>query len=108
MWNKLKDDHVLMPEKALELLSNTALIAYVYFLASEKKINQGYVSLTFDEAKKYNVCRSRTTFIKAKKELIIKGFLDVPVGDRLGNRAIFKLSNRWENLKEKYNVSNNN
>lgn len=91
MWNELKDDNILMPEEAMEILSGMAFLTYLHFLASETKDNQNYVFLTFKEAQKYNICKSQTTFLKSKKELVTKGFLDCIHG----NKKKYKMSNRW-------------
>ena len=53
------------------------------------------VKLLISQAKKFNVCRSQSTFTKIKKELVKHGFLDPLDGGGLNAPAIFKISNRW-------------
>lgn len=72
-------------------LSGNARLAYFYFLDDFKNNGQNKVSLTFEQAKKINLCKSKETFLKIKKELTDKGFLDSIDGGGMGRRAIFKL-----------------
>ena len=85
----------LLSSLAFTSLCSSAKIAYAYFLYDKKNNHQDQVILTFSQAKKFNVCRSQSTFTKIKKELVKHGFLDPLDGGGLNAPAIFKVSNRW-------------
>lgn len=87
--------HQLMESDAFMSLSSTAKIAYIYFMHDRKNDYEFEVILTLGQAKKYGVCRSPSTFDKAKKELVKNGFLDPVDGGGLNAPAIFKISERW-------------
>ena len=85
----------LLSSSAFTSLCSSAKIAYAYFLYDKKNAHEDKVILTFSQAKKFNVCRSQSTFTKIKKELVKHGFLDPLDGGGLNAPAIFKVSNRW-------------
>ena len=85
----------LLSSLAFTSLCSSAKIAYAYFLYDKKNAHEDKVILTFSQAKKFNVCRSQSTFTKIKKELVKHGFLDPLDGGGLNAPAIFKVSNRW-------------
>ena len=85
----------LLSSLAFTSLCSSAKIAYAYFLYDKKNDHQDQVILTFSQAKKFNICRSQSTFTKIKKELVKHGFLDPLDGGGLNAPAIFKVSNRW-------------
>lgn len=87
--------HRLIESEAYKSLSATAKLAYVYFLRDLRNGHQEDVTLTFGQAKKYRVCQSPSTFIKAKKQLVANGLLDPVDGGGLNAPAVFKLSRRW-------------
>ena len=87
--------HQLIESAAFMSLSSTAKIAYIYFMHDIKNDYESEVILTLGQAKKYNVCRSPSTFDKAKRELVQNGLLDSIDGGGLNAPAIFKLSERW-------------
>ena len=85
----------LLKSLAFTSLSSSAKIAYPYFLYDKKNAHEDKVILTFSQAKKFNICRSQSTFPKIKKELVKHGLLDPLDGGGLNAPAIFKVSNRW-------------
>ena len=85
----------LLSSLAFTSLCSSAKIAYAYFLYDKKNAHEDKVILTFSQAKKFNICRSQSTFTKIKKELVKHGFLDPFDGGGLNAPAIFKVSNRW-------------
>ena len=85
----------LLKSLAFLSLSNTAKVAYSYFLYDKKSSHQDEVILTFSQAKNFKVCQSQSTFTKIKRELVQYGFLDPLDGGGLNAPAIFKVSNRW-------------
>jgi len=85
----------LLSSLAFTALRSSTKIAYAYFLYDKKNDHQDQVILTFSQAKKFNVCRSQSTFTKSKKELVKHGFLDPLDPGGLNALAIFKISNRW-------------
>ena len=91
----------LLRSLAFTSLCSSAKIAYAYFLYDKKNDHQDQVILTFSQAKKFNVCRSQSTFTKIKKELVKHGFLDPLDGGGLNAPAIFKISNRWNRYDNK-------
>ena len=88
--------HRLIESEAYKSLSATAKLAYVYFLRDLRNGHQEDVTLTFGQAKKYRVCQSPSTFIKAKKQLVENGLLDPVDGGGLNAPAVFKISGRWK------------
>ena len=66
----------LLKSLAFLSLSNTAKVAYSYFLYDKKSSHQDEVILTFSQAKNFKVCQSQSTFTKIKRELVQYGFLD--------------------------------
>ena len=87
--------HQLIESDAFMSLSSTAKIAYLYFMHDIKNDYESEVILTLGQAKKYSVCRSPSTFNKAKRELVQNGLLDPVDGGGLNAPAIFKKSERW-------------
>ena len=85
----------LLRSLAFLSLSNTAKIAYTYFLYDKKSSHQDEVVLTFSQAKNFKVCQSQSTFTKIKRELVKHGFLDPLDPGGLNAPAIFKVSYRW-------------
>ena len=85
----------LLKSLAFTSLSSSAKIAYPYFLYDKKNAHEDKVILTFSQAKKFNICRSQSTFTKIKRDLVKHGFLDPLDGGGLNAPAIFKISNRW-------------
>ena len=85
----------LLSSLAFTSLCSSAKIAYPYFLYDKKNAHEDKVILTFSQAKKFNVCRSQSTFTKIKKELVKHGFLDPLDPGGLNAPAIFKVSYRW-------------
>tara|TARA_B100001964_G_C13791009_1_gene404479 strand:- start:106 stop:573 length:468 start_codon:yes stop_codon:yes gene_type:complete len=88
--------HNLLTSPAFTSLSTTAKVAYVYFLFDIKRGDQTEVILTFEQAKKYSVCSSPTTFMEIKKELVSKGFLDQLESGGLNKPSKFKISYMWK------------
>lgn len=89
-------EHNLIESEAYKLLSSTAKNAYTYFKRDLKNGHQTEVTLTFEQAQKYGVCNSPTTFNSAKKALVKFGFLDCHTPGGLGKESIFSLSYRWK------------
>lgn len=82
--NKIGEKFVALPKslllsKVFISLSSNAKIAFIYFKYDIKNGHETEVILTFNQAKKYGVCKSPSTFDLIKKELVAKGFLD-PLG----------------------------
>ena len=90
----------LLKSLAFTSLSSSAKIAYAYFLYDKKNAHEDKVILTFSQAKKFNICRSQSTFTKIKKDLVKHGFLDSFDGGGLNAPAVFKISNRWKRYGE--------
>ena len=90
----------LLKSLAFTSLSSSAKIAYPYFLYDKKNAHEDKVMLTFSQAKKFNICRSQSTFTKIKKDLVKHGFLDSFDGGGLNAPAVFKISNRWKRYGE--------
>jgi len=88
--------HPLLDSVVYQVLSSTAKIAFMYFKRDIKNWDQTEVSLTYSQAKNKGVCRSPSTFDRAKRELVEKGFLDPLEPGGLNQRAVFKLSYRWK------------
>tara|TARA_B100000315_G_scaffold94826_1_gene87155 strand:+ start:8995 stop:9462 length:468 start_codon:yes stop_codon:yes gene_type:complete len=88
--------HSLLTSEAFRSLTKTAKVAYVYFLFDIKRGDQTEVILTFEQAKKYSVCSSPTTFMEIKKELVSKCFLDQLEGGGLNKPSKFKISYMWK------------
>lgn len=93
-WFPVSKD--MLRSEAFKSLSGNATKAYFYFLSDKKTDCQEFVTLTFKQAKLKNLCKSDPTFLKIKKELTDKGFLDSIDGGGMGKHAIFKLSYRWK------------
>ena len=89
-------EHNLIESEAYKSLSKTAKIAFTYFKRDLKNGHQTEVILTFEQAQKYGVCNSPTTFNSAKKMLVQFGFLDCHTPGGLGKESIFSLSYRWK------------
>ena len=90
----------LLKSLAFTSLSSSAKIAYPYFLYDKKNDHEDKLILTFSQAKKFNICRSQSTFTKIKKDLVKHGFLDSFDGGGLNAPAVFKISNRWKRYGE--------
>jgi len=60
------------------------------------------VILSFEQAQKYGVCNSPTTFNTVKKELVEFGFLDSYDPGGLGKASVFSLSYRWKRYGTPY------
>ena len=87
--------HPLMESEAFKSMCGPAKVAYLYFLRDVRSGHQEEVILTFGQAKKYGVCKSPSTFDKAKKQLVKHGLLDPVDGGGLNFPAVFKKSSRW-------------
>lgn len=88
--------HSLLTSEAYKSLGTSAKIAYIYFLKDIKSSHQTDVILTFEQAKKFLVCTSPSTFQRVKKELVSHGFLDSVDGGGLNAPSKFKISYRWK------------
>ena len=88
--------HNLIDSDAFKSLSNTEKIAFLYFKRDVKSSHQKEVILTFEQAKKYGVCTSPSTFNRVKKKLVLSGFLDPYEPGGLGKCSVFSLSDRWK------------
>lgn len=88
--------HILLDSEAFQTLSPVAKIAFWYFKRDIKNGHQTEVSLTYSQARNKGVCRSPSTFDRAKRELVEKGLLDPLEPGGLNQRAVFKLSYRWK------------
>jgi hypothetical protein len=93
-WIPLSKD--LLKTNAFISLSSKAKIAYLYFLFDKKNGEQTEIILTFNQAKKFNICNSPTTFNNIKKELVEKGFLNSVSGGGMNESSIFEISYRWK------------
>jgi hypothetical protein len=87
--------HNLIESEAYKSLTATSKSAYTYFKRDVRNSHQENVILTFGQAQKYGVCRSPSTFSKAKIQLVENGLLDPIDGGGLNAPAIFRLSERW-------------
>ncbi|CAI2719367.1 hypothetical protein [Nitrospina watsonii] len=87
--------HNLVDSKAFQALTNNAKITYAYFKRDLKNGHQTTVTLTFEQARNYGICKSPSTFGKAKKELVAHGFLDPFIPGGLNEPSVFSLSERW-------------
>lgn len=86
----------LLDSDAFISLSNGAQVAYIYFMRDKKNYIQKEVSLTFKQAKKAGVCKSPSSFVSYKRELIERGLLDNCEPGGLNQRAIYIISERWK------------
>ena len=88
--------HNLLLSKAYMSLSNSEKVTLNYFLIDKKNYHQTQVILTFEQAKKYEVCQSPSTFLKSKQGLVDKGFIDTKEPGGLGKCSTFIISDRWK------------
>ena len=88
--------HNLLLSKAYMSLSSSEKVMLNYFLIDRKHFDQTQVILTFEQAKKYKVCHSPSTFLKSKKGLVNKGFIDPKEPGGLGKCSTFSISDRWK------------
>lgn len=88
--------NIMLDSEAWASLSSITRDVYIGFKRDLKNDHQAEVSLTLVQAKKRGICQSPSTFLKAKQELVEKGFLDPCEPGGLNQKAVFELSNRWK------------
>lgn len=89
-------EHDLKESVAMYSISNTSFRLYFEMIFNRKNDEHPIrASISFENARRINICQSNSTFSKVKKELVEKGLLDQMSSGGAGMSAIFEFSNRW-------------